>query len=122
MAGVFAAPPAELRKLELLGVRTLVLGRGVVSLPTVGAFQGDDDACSCHDLLRDLVDDDHGTHFAFAGSLTSSRILVTTPAPTVLPPSRIAKRRPSSQAIGVRSSMSRLMLSPGMTISTPSGN
>jgi hypothetical protein len=28
-----------------------------------------------------------------------SRIFVTTPAPTVLPPSRIAKRRPSSHAI-----------------------
>ena len=28
-------------------------------------------------------------------------ILVTTPEPTVLPPSRIAKRRPSSIAIGV---------------------
>src|SRR2546430_29619 len=50
-----------------------------------------------------------------------SRILVTTPAPTVLPPSRMAKRRPSSQAIGVMSSMSRLTLSPGITISTPSG-
>src|SRR5687768_15759493 len=33
------------------------------------------------------------------------RILVTTPAPTVLPPSRIAKRRPSSIAIGVISSI-----------------
>src|SRR5258708_37638489 len=28
------------------------------------------------------------------------RILITRPAPTVLPPSRIAKRRPSSIAIG----------------------
>src|SRR6266550_2489013 len=33
------------------------------------------------------------------------RIFVTTPAPTVLPPSRIAKRRPSSIAIGVISSI-----------------
>src|SRR5262249_14531735 len=40
-----------------------------------------------------------------------SMILVTTPAPTVRPPSRMAKRSPSSQAIGVMSSTSRLMLS-----------
>jgi len=50
------------------------------------------------------------------------RILVTTPAPTVRPPSRIAKRKPSSRATGTISSMARLVLSPGMTISTPDGS
>ena len=50
-----------------------------------------------------------------------SLILVTTPEPTVRPPSRIAKRRPSSIAIGVISSTSMVTLSPGMHISTPSG-
>ena len=49
-------------------------------------------------------------------------IFATTPAPTVLPPSRMAKRRPSSIAIGLISSTFILMLSPGMTISAPSGN
>ena len=49
-------------------------------------------------------------------------IFATTPAPTVLPPSRMAKRRPSSIAIGLISSTCILMLSPGMTISTPSGS
>jgi hypothetical protein len=49
-------------------------------------------------------------------------IEVTTPAPTVRPPSRMAKRSPSSHAIGVISSTSRLMLSPGITISVPSGS
>ena len=48
-------------------------------------------------------------------------ILATTPAPTVLPPSRIAKRCPSSIAIGVMSFTLISMLSPGMHISTPSG-
>ena len=48
-----------------------------------------------------------------------SMTFVTTPAPTVLPPSRIANRRPSSRAIGVIRVMVRLVLSPGMTISTP---
>ena len=51
-----------------------------------------------------------------------SRIFVTTPEPTVRPPSRIAKRRPSSHAIGVIKVISMSMLSPGMTISTPSGS
>ena len=46
---------------------------------------------------------------------------VTTPEPTVRPPSRIAKRRPWSIAIGWISSMDIWMLSPGMTISVPSG-
>jgi hypothetical protein len=50
------------------------------------------------------------------------RILATTPAPTVLPPSRMAKRRPSSIAIGLISSTLILMLSPGMIISVPAGN
>ena len=51
-----------------------------------------------------------------------SMILATTPAPTVRPPSRTAKRRPSSIAIGAISVTTILMLSPGMTISTPSGS
>ena len=51
-----------------------------------------------------------------------SIILATAPAPTVLPPSRIAKRRPSSIAIGVISLTSISTLSPGITISTPSGS
>src|SRR5262245_31984804 len=51
-----------------------------------------------------------------------SMMEATTPAPTVRPPSRIAKRRPSSIAIGVISSISIVMLSPGITISVPSGS
>ena len=48
-------------------------------------------------------------------------MLVTRPAPTVRPPSRIAKRRPSSIAIGWMRSTFMSVLSPGMTISVPSG-
>src|SRR5690554_1909050 len=51
-----------------------------------------------------------------------STIFATTPAPTVRPPSRIAKRRPSSMAIGAISVTSIFTLSPGITISTPSGS
>ena len=53
-----------------------------------------------------------------------ARILVTTPEPTVRPPSRMAKRRPSSMAMGLSGSSSTVnfTLSPGMHISTPSGS
>src|SRR6185436_9644058 len=47
-------------------------------------------------------------------------IFVTTPAPTVLPPSRIANRCLSSSATGAMSLTWSLMVSPGMTISVPS--
>ena len=50
------------------------------------------------------------------------KILEITPEPTVLPPSRIAKRRPSSIATGLITTTFMLMLSPGITISTPSGS
>ncbi len=53
-------------------------------------------------------------------SVDYSTILATTPAPTVRPPSRMAKRSFSSMAIGVISSTSSSALSPGMIISTPS--
>ena len=55
-------------------------------------------------------------------SVTYSMMLETTPEPTVRPPSRIAKRSPCSMAIGVISLIVMRMLSPGMTISTPSGS
>ena len=49
-------------------------------------------------------------------------ILVTRPEPTVRPPSRMAKPRPSSMAIGWISATVISVLSPGMTISVPSGS
>ena len=50
-----------------------------------------------------------------------SRISVTVPAPTVRPPSRIANRTPFSIAIGAINSTESVTLSPGITISVPSG-
>ena len=49
-------------------------------------------------------------------------IALTTPAPTVRPPSRIVKRWPTSIAIGAISLMPSATLSPGITISVPSGS
>jgi hypothetical protein len=60
--------------------------------------------------------------FGVRGSAHYSMMAVTAPAPTVRPPSRIAKRVPSSMAIGEISSTSISTLSPGMHISTPSGS
>jgi len=51
-----------------------------------------------------------------------SMILVTTPEPTVLPPSRIAKRTPSSIATVFCSSTITRTLSPGMHISAPTSS
>ena len=59
--------------------------------------------------------------FGSPSPFTYSITPVTTPAPTVRPPSRIANRSPSSIAIGVISLIVIWMLSPGITISTPSG-
>src|SRR5262249_15317585 len=59
------------------------------------------------------------THHSLFASY--SMIEATTPAPTVRPPSRIAKRSFSSIAIGTIRCTSIAMLSPGITISVPSG-
>ena len=49
-------------------------------------------------------------------------ISLMVPAPTVRPPSRMAKRKPFSMATGVISSISSATLSPGITISVPAGS
>ena len=61
-------------------------------------------------------------YFSVFKSLNYSMISVTTPEPTVLPPSRIANLSPSSIAILWISSISITTLSPGMHISVPSGS
>ena len=75
-------------------------------------------ACPAHKKEKGALKD------ALSETLLSSNysmIFETTPAPTVRPPSRMAKRRPSSIAIGAISSTSNFRLSPGITISVPSG-
>lgn len=58
----------------------------------------------------------------FRTSYNYLMISETVPAPIVRPPSRIAKRIPTSIAIGAISFTEISTLSPGITISTPSGN
>ena len=60
-------------------------------------------------------------HSFYSYSEAYSIILVTTPAPTVLPPSRIANFKPSFIAIGLIKVTVILASSPGIIISVPSG-
>ena len=64
-----------------------------------------------------------GASLSSAG-VSSDHLLMaaTTPAPTVRPPSRMAKRSFSSMATGTISATSMVTLSPGITISVPSGS
>src|SRR5882672_5401222 len=84
----------------------LVFRRRVVAVLTVPALQRNDFA---HGLI-------------LSRSARYSMISVTAPAPTVWPPSRIANRKPFSNATGVINVTSQLTLSPGITISTPAGS
>ena len=98
---VLLAGPAVLAQLEALGRLLPVLRRAVVPALTVEARE------------RNNV-----SHKALS---RYARISVIVPAPTVRPPSRIAKREPFSMATGVINSPVMSVLSPGITISTPSG-
>lgn len=76
---------------------------------------------TCFGTLQPHVFDRVG-FFSFLLSHDSaySTIFVTTPAPTVRPPSRTANLKPSSIAMGFSPrSHSMVMLSPGMHISAP---
>ena len=60
--------------------------------------------------------------FYIDDSLDYFTMLVTTPAPTVRPPSRIAKFRPCSIAIGASNLTLKVRVSPGITISLSAGS
>ena len=98
---------AVLLHFEALTIVDLVLHRDVVAVLATGAFEGD---------LHPLVVPGHDRVPCYL------MILTTRPAPTVRPPSRIANRRPSSIAIGLPNCTVIATLSPGITISVPSGN
>src|SRR5436309_302052 len=94
---MFPAVPTVLAVLKPVGRLLLVLRRAVVAPLALGAGER-------HDVAHDY-----------------STISVIVPAPTVRPPSRMANRDPFSIATGVISSAEIVVLSPGITISTPSG-
>jgi len=80
--GMSATTGAILPKFQPLGVVPLVLTGRICPLPTLGA--GKMDNIPGFSLSRHLY----------------SMMRLTVPAPTVLPPSRIAKRKPFSRATG----------------------
>ena len=123
---VAAAAAAELFELEPVRRVLFVLGRHVIALFALRALQNY--VISRH-FKTSLIPKPilrvpgHTMRPGTRGleSIYYSTISETVPAPTVRPPSRMAKRRPFSMAIGAISSISIWMLSPGITISTPCG-
>jgi len=121
MIRVLTAAPAKLLELQTIRGRLFVLGCYVIAALAITALQ--------YNVIP--------WHKPFPGYARVSRAISestpeacvpdysttseTVPAPTVRPPSRIAKRKPFSMAIGAISSMSIVTLSPGITISTPVG-
>ena len=108
---LFAARVTELLCFHPFGVLLLVLRRRVVAVFAIAALQGNDFA---HELIPFS-----SCVRRFTAEKNYSMMSVTAPAPTVWPPSRMAKRNPFSNATGVISVTSQLTLSPGITISTP---
>ncbi len=107
VGSVHAAAWAILVQLQPLGVVPPVLAGVVGPLPALGAakvYEYSGSRFSCH-----------------VPTLCYFSILMNTPEPIVRPPSRTAKRSCSSIATGDVSLMFISMLSPGITISTPSG-
>src|SRR5262249_43776678 len=140
---VLAFLPAKLLELEPVGAARLLLGP-VIPGPAIGAFEpnvfphdelpsgSEARRCGCRNQWTTGIRISHpgaptkadsprrpARGLPTVGARNHSTILVTTPEPTVLPPSRMAKRRLSSMAIGDsgRSSTFTLMFSPGMHIS-----
>src|SRR2546428_10214987 len=98
MKRVLAAPLAVLLHLDPIRIVLLALGTRVVAPLAVCAGERDD-------VSR---------HYSIT--------LAPAPAPTVRPPSRIANRSPSSNATDVITAISIVILSSGITISTPSSS
>ena len=113
---VLFAPFAIFFQRQLLCGILFILGSVIISSITLLASKM---YCLSHILSNPLWPGRYPPDFSV---LIYSMMLVTTPAPTVLPPSRIAKRVPSSRAIGAISSTLSFTLSPGITISVPSGS
>src|SRR5438270_5382551 len=123
---MLAAKRAELTQFQPLRLSLLVLGLAVVLPLAFRALKCDYLAHFAPLRVARLWVVGGGKSFSYTLYIlqptTYSRISVTVPAPTVRPPSRIANRKPLSIATGVISSTSKFTLSPGITISVPSGN
>src|ERR1700722_10824503 len=88
----------------------------------VRTLDGLDDLC--RGLIQDAVVEglQSDSNHLLVGHDPYFRIFVTRPEPTVRPPSRIEKVRPSSIAMGLPRVTVMSVLSPGMTLSVPAGS
>ena len=128
VACVFAATSTKLLELKPIGRGLLILRRYVVAALAVIALK--------HNIIARHKSPSSVSRLASGfrsvvfvkdtrsktGSINYSTTSLTVPAPTVRPPSRIAKRNPFSIAMGAINSISIATLSPGITISTPVGS
>ena len=128
VTSVFAATAAELAEFQPIGRGLLILGRHVI--PTLAILTLKHNIIAWHNSIHSLYFvlctlisylSALTKHQAQSTKLNYSTISDTVPAPTVRPPSRIANRNPFSIAIGAINSIDICTLSPGITISTPSG-
>ena len=129
---MLATTAAELLQFQPVRSRLPVLGLRVIPLFALTALHRNDLSghCSLHipSLLvwrgrprpRPVLANDERPTANDCSSYCTISLMV--PAPTVCPPSRIANRKPFSIATGVISSITKLTLSPGITISVPPGN
>jgi len=113
---IYMAPAArtELLDLDPLRLGLLILGGRVILLLALNTLKRND--LARHDSALNSFSTAAGAPGRY------SIISVTVPAPTVRPPSRMAKRNPLSIATGVINSTARFTLSPGITISVPDGS
>ena len=119
MSGVGLTPLAVFLQLHTIGSGLLIFLGRVIPAFTLSTRQGDQCAHYCSlGFFLNPVSKDTGSDKKIDYYLI---MFVTRPEPTVRPPSRMAKRRPSSMAIGLINSPRIKTLSPGMTISMPSG-
>ena len=129
MISVLAATATELAELKPIRRGLLILGRYVVAALAVSTLKNN--IIAWHNFIFPISDCQFRLIVctrcfqSAIGNWQSTMLYSTTsetvPAPTVRPPSRIAKRSPFSIAIGAINSISIATLSPGITISTPSG-
>jgi len=115
MGSMFTTKATVFTELKPLGLDFLVFGRRIVPLLTLSACKGN---YVTHSLFLDPPARGRGN----SAVKDYSMISLTTPAPTVRPPSRMAKRSSLSMAIGVIRFTVMLALSPGITISVPSAS
>ena len=124
MGGMLPAPGTVLGQLQAVGGVPLVLPGRVIPSLTLAAGEVDRISHGSFAAGPSPGSSGRASWLWFRGhSLRGyARTSLTTPAPTVRPPSRMAKRSSFSMAMGWMSSTVTVALSPGMTISVPSGS